>query len=187
MIISSDIFQHRMKRFYEDMREKVKFYIDDILIIGKGTFEENLQDVLEVINRLKLKGMQIRAEKCEWAKSTVHYLGFKLSKDGVEPFPSKVRALLAVKPPKNEKQVRQFFGGINYYRRMLRKRAHYLAPLTELTKKGVKFNWTEECQTSFEKLKSTLAEATMLRFLDFCRPFHVRTDASDYQLGGIVT
>jgi len=107
MIISSDVFQYRMNELYGDMREKVKVYIDDILVIGKGTFEEHLTDVSEVIERLKLKGMQIRADKCEWAQKTVNYLGFKLSRDGVEPLPSKVRALLAVKPPRASDRVNQ--------------------------------------------------------------------------------
>ena len=49
------------------------------------------------------------------------------------------------------------------------------------------FNWTEECDISFEKLKRKLVEAPILRFPNWSTKFHVHIDASDLAIGAILT
>ena len=86
--------------------------------------------------------------------------------------------------------MRSFLGLVNYYRDMWKRRSHVLAPLTELTKvpKGSKkFNWTEKQDKAFDEIKKNISEQTMLAFPDFEKPFDIHTDASDYQLGAVVS
>jgi hypothetical protein len=66
------------------------------------------------------------------------------------------------------------------------KRAHVLAPLTSLTSKNLKFQWGPEHQAAFERMKTLVAKDVMLRFPDGSKPFHVYTDASNYQLGAVI-
>ena len=73
-----------MGELFVDM-ENVVVYIDDILIIGTGTFEEHLATVEEVLKRLNEKGMQVNAEKSACAKPDVKYLGFLITRQGIRP------------------------------------------------------------------------------------------------------
>ena len=75
---------------------------------------------------------------------------------------------------------------VNYYRDMWRRGSHLLAPMSALLSPKTKWNWSKECQESFEELKQVMSEETLLAFPDFSKTFHVYTDASDYQLGGVI-
>ena len=55
--------------------------------------------------------------------------------------------------PKNVDEVRSFIGLAGYYRRFIRNFSQIACPITSLQRKGKKFDWTEECEASFEQLK----------------------------------
>src|SRR5210317_529644 len=76
---------------------------------------------------------------------------------------------------------------VNYYRDMWPKRSYLLAPLSALTSSKTKWNWTEECQQSFEQMKELIARETLLRYPDFNKPFEIHTDASQVQLGACIS
>ena len=76
---------------------------------------------------------------------------------------------------------------INYYKEMYKRRAEIMKPLTEKTGRGVKFAWTPEMNKAFEKIKTIVSEDTMLAYPDYEKKFDIHTDASDYQMGGVVS
>src|SRR5210317_433927 len=76
---------------------------------------------------------------------------------------------------------------VNYYRDMWPKRSHLLAPLSALTLSKTKWNWTEECQQSFDQMKELIARETLLTYPDFNKPFEIHTDASQVQLGACIS
>jgi len=80
----------------------VMIYFDDILIVGKGTYQEHMD---EVISRLRCKGMQFNLNKCSFAKDSVEYLGFIISRKGIKLMPQKIQKMIAIKSPKNKKQL----------------------------------------------------------------------------------
>jgi hypothetical protein len=98
------------------------------------------------------------------------YLGFILTREGIKPQQQKVNAILQVAPPRNVKQVRSFIGMLNHYKAMIPCRSHLLTPLTALTKKNVKFEWTKEHQQAFDSLKNSLAREVVLAYPDFSVP-----------------
>ncbi len=81
---------------------------------------------------------------------------------------------------------------VNYYRDMWRHRPHILAPLTAKTgapKKGEKpppYQWMSEMQKVFNQMKALMAADVLCAYPDHNKPFHIFTDASDYQLGACV-
>ena len=77
------------------------------------------------------------------------------------------------------KDVRAFLGLANYYRKFVKDFAKIAGPLHELTKKGLKFQWTNECQAAFDLLKTALTQAPILAYPDFTLPFDLYVDASD--------
>jgi hypothetical protein len=56
-----------------------------------------------------------------------------------------------------------------------------------MTSKNIKFNWMVEHQKAFENIKKIICKEVMLTFPDFYKPFHIYTDASDKQLGAVIT
>ena len=78
---------------------------------------------------------------------------------------------------------------VNFYRDMWQKRSHILAPLTELTsiKKKKDFKWLPRHQEAFDAVKSALRRDVLLAYPDFSKPFTIHTDASDYQLGAVIS
>ena len=76
---------------------------------------------------------------------------------------------------------------INYYRDMWIRRSEILAPLTHLTSDKNKWEWTNVHQRSFDLIKKVLSRETLLAYPDFSKPFEIHTDASDYQLGLVIS
>ena len=86
-----------------------------------------------------------------------HSIGERNSVD-----PSKIESVTEWEKPKIVFDVRSFLGLAGYYRRFVQDFAKLAGPLTALTKKGTKFEWTDKCQKSFEELKKRLTTAPIL-------------------------
>ena len=99
---SPDIFQDKMNELFNGL-EYVRAYIDDLLIISNGNFEDHLNKVKIVLNKLKAAGFKINAEKSFFAKDNLEYLDFKITRQGVMPLPNKVQAIKDIAVPTNKK------------------------------------------------------------------------------------
>ena len=145
-----------------------------------------MMKVKTVLQRLEAANFRANVRKCFFAQDSLEYLGYQISRKGIQPQPKKVEAIMAIKEPKNVKQLRHFLGMVNYYRDMWQRRSHILAPLTKLVGKGVKFTWDKEQQTAFDEIKRVMSKETILAYPDFKKPFHIYTDASNTQLGAVI-
>ena len=83
-------------------------------------------------------------------------------------------------------EVRSFLDTASYYRRFILGFASIAAPLHDLTKLGVKFEWTDACQHVFESLKTKLCDTPVLSFPVRNAQFVLDTDASDCGIGGVL-
>ena len=94
--------------------------------------------------------MYAKLNKCSLFQTEVHYLGHVVSKEGITMDPKKIRAIIEWVAPRNVDEVRSFMGLADYYKRFIRNFSHISYLITLLQRKGKKFEWTEECPTSFE-------------------------------------
>jgi len=117
----------------------------------------------------------------------VSYLGHILSKDGVSPDQNKVTAIWNFPRPKTVRDVRAFLGLSGYYRSFIKDYAAISRPLTQLTKKDAKFDWTEAQQLSFDNLKTALTSDSVLAHPRFDLPFILSCDASNYAISSILS
>ena len=106
--------------------------------------------------------MYAKLKKCEFWLNQVVFLGHVISKDGIIVDLNKIEAVVNWDRPTNVSEVRSFLGLASYYRRFVEGFSRIAAPLTQLTRKNVKFVWKEECEKSFQELKQRLITAPVL-------------------------
>lgn len=188
---SPDWAQATMEEIFKDMLHKVEVYLDDVGIFD-NTWEEHLQTVAQVLTRLQDHDFTVKPDKCEWAVRETSFLGFWLTPTGLKQWPRKVEAILKLGKPKTLKQLRAFVGMVNFYRLFHKRRAHIMAPLTDLTgltkeeQRHFSRYWTAKHDKAFEETKQMVAKETLLKYPDPNKPFVVETDASDKQIGAVI-
>ena len=89
--------------------------------------------------------------------------------------------------PRTPKEIKQFLGLTGYYRKFIPRFSEISRPLAKLTAKVTSFEWTPQCQFSFEMLKDALMSAPILRYPDTEKPYTIFTDASKYGWAGVLT
>ena len=119
---SPDIFQEHMSDLTQDL-EHIKAYIDNLLIFTKSSYEDHLNRVDKVMERLQNTGLKVNAGKSSFAEEELEYLGYWVTREGVQPLPNKVDAIKNLAPPKTRRQLRSFIGIINYYTDMWKGRS----------------------------------------------------------------
>ena len=187
LVVSGSLLQESIERVLIGLNRKVCLvYVDDIIIYGKDVAEHD-QNLKLVLNRLQEHGFKINPEKCKFRKTNIECLGHVISEKGIEPHPNRIQALKNKKVPRNVKDVRSFVGLCSYYRRFVKDFAIIAKPLTNLTKKNVRFKWDETCQNAYETLIERITSAPILTPPTFDRPFYLTTDASIEGIGCVLS
>lgn len=130
-------------------------YFDDYFIPAKNwkDMKERLILVLEAFSEAKLT---LRPSKYVFAATSIKFLGYVLSSDGLRPGITKLQVINDYPIPKDEHEVRHFLRLASFFRRFVSKFAEKVRPLTELTKKNVTFKWGDAEQRSFKLIKNNL-------------------------------
>ena len=89
-------------------------------------------------------------------------MGHAISKDGIFVNPGKIQDVLNWSAPTSVPEIRSFLGLAGYYRRFVPDFSKIARPMTELLKKGVRFNWDDKCEQAFQTLKKFLTSAPIL-------------------------
>jgi len=180
-------FMDLMNRVFKEYLDKfVIVFIDDILIYSKSIqeHEQHLRMVLETLRRNQLYA---KFTKCEFWLEKVHFLGHVVSKEGISVDPTKVEAVSTWPVPKNVTDIRSFLGLAGYYRCFVEGFSKIAAPLTALTRKGKKFEWTQKCEENFQELKRKLTSAPVLTIPDVdTGNFIIYSDAFRTGLGAVL-
>ncbi|KAJ9544987.1 hypothetical protein OSB04_024694 [Centaurea solstitialis] len=160
-------------------------FIDDILIYSK-TAEEHGEHLRKVLQMLKRERLYAKFSKCEFWLKEVQFLGHVVTQEGIKVDPTKIEAIKDWESPKSPSEVRSFLGLAGYYRRFIEHFSAIATPLTELTRKDVKFEWTSTCEYAFNNLKGKLTSAPILTLPNRTDGFVVYCDASKLGLGCVL-
>lgn len=180
-------FQRVMNHALEGLDEICCAYLDDIIIFSEDV-ESHLKHVELIIDRLRKNNLKIKLSKCKFARRRIEYLSHIIENGTITPNNLKIQAVSKALRPKTVKQVQAFLGLTSYYRRFIKNYANIASPLINLTRKGVPFLWTIECETAFETLKMYLtSEEHVLALPQFDREFRIEADASKFGLGGVLS
>lgn len=192
-------YQRLMETILMDLNLKICFvYLDDVIIFS-DTFQEHLQRIDKVFNRLKQAGLKLAPKKCSFFMHRVKYVGHIVSKEGIEPDPDKIEKVKSWPTPKSPEDVRKYLGFVGYYRRFIPNFSKIARPLNSLLpapqkKRGRQpkeskqkpFTWNEEQDKAFNTLRQCLMEPPVLGYPNFNLPFELHTDASTQGLGAIL-
>ena len=161
-------------------------YLDDIIIFSQDELQ-HLEHLEVVFSHLQEAGLKMKRSKCDFFKSEIHYLGHLISPEGISLLPNKLDSIRHMPVSNSVKEIKQFLGLTGYYRKFVPRFADISRPLTTLTKKDAKFEWTSACQKSFELLKEALCGEPVLKYADTSKLYTLYTDASKFGWAGVLT
>ena len=182
-------FERLMETVLRGMQwERAVLYLDDIIVFSHDV-QQHMLRLEEVFQRLKDANLTLKASKCKFLQQRVEFLGHIVDAQGIHTDPKKVEAVLNWETPKRVKDVRSFLGLTGYYRRFIKDYGKIAKPLHVLTEKEQLFQWTEETQEAFQKLKTALTTAPILGYPSQNEEdlFVLDTDASNCHIGGVLS
>jgi hypothetical protein len=143
------MFMDLMNRVFRPyLVQYVVVFIDDILVYSNSHLEHE-QHLRVVLQTLRENQLYAKLDKCEFWLQEVIFLGHVISVEGILVDPRKVEAVLKWERPTNVTKIRSFLGLAGYYRRFIEGFSTIAPPLTKLTRKEVRFVWSEECDARF--------------------------------------
>ena len=180
--------------FFQSLVEKVLMglsqnqsvaFLDDVLSGAKDS-DGMIANLRAVFSRIRDSKMLLNSKKCALFRKSIKYLGHIISENGVSVCPEKVDAISKMAQPKNVKGVRSFLGLSGFYRRFVKNYAKIAEPLSRMTRKNAKFEWTPDANEAWCKIKAELVKMPILAHPDTSREYTLITDASSYAIGGIL-
>ena len=180
------MFMDLMNRVFRSYLDKfVVVFIDDILVYSNSNLEHE-QHLRQVLLTLREHRLYAKLSKCEFWLKEVIFLGHVISAEGISVDPRKVEALMKWERPTNVTEIRSFLGLAGYYRRFMKGFSTIAIPMTRLTWKETRWEWTQECEESFQELKRRLTTAPILALPSGTERLVVYSDASKKGLGCVL-
>jgi hypothetical protein len=165
-------------------------YVDDALVHSPDQ-ATHMRTLGLVAERLRKHGLKLNIKKCFFGRTSVTYLGYNISAEGISPNKDKVKAIRDMNPPNTLRRVKEFLGLTNYFRSMVPNFSMKAAPLSELTKKTSE--WTKgrlptKAYKAFEEIRDTLCSEPVIGFPNPDLKYTLATDAAagdEIQSGGL--
>ena len=172
---AAEIFNEEVRKVVAQKPNAVSIY-DDILVFGE-TPEEHDETLRHIFKLWREHGLTLSLKKSRLNLRAVKFFGKAFSSEGISSDPDRVAALKAAGPPQSATEVRSFlfFAGANAD--FMEGFAQATALLRELLKVNAKFQWTPECQRSFERVQEMLTDDTVMAYFDPGRKTRLKTDA----------
>ena len=140
---------------HDMMHNEVEVYVDDMIVKSKDR-ENHTTNLRKFFERIKEHRLRLNPQKCTFGVTTGKLLGFLVSDRGIEVDPSKIKAILKMPPPENEKKIKGFLGRLQYISRFIAKLTSTCEPIFKLLRKNEPHTWNDECQKTFELIKEYL-------------------------------
>lgn len=160
-------------------------YLDDIVVVTES-FDTHLSILKRISEKLHYAGLTISPSKSKFAYKRLKYLGHILDVQGIAMDKSRLEAIENFPRPKCVKDVQRLMGLAGWYRRFIKDFSAITAPISELEKKLVKFEWNGERENAFKKLILALTSAPVLANPRYDLPFEIQADASRTACGAVL-
>ena len=161
-------------------------YIDDMLIVTKGTKSEHLNKVREVMKVLDETNLQLKAEKCVLAQHCIEWLGYKLTRTCISPVNAKSQGITERLRPTNLKQLRSFLGAVNQFNKFIPNLAAISFPFRKILKKDADWIWEDEQEKAFTEITNEVKRVVELSHFKRNNETRIICDASKQGLGAVL-
>ncbi|MBW0581431.1 hypothetical protein O181_121146 [Austropuccinia psidii MF-1] len=180
-------FQNLINYIFQDLLDVyVVVYLDKIMVFSKYE-EEHVTHVSTFLSRIRANNPFSKASKCLFHVSSVEYLGYVVSPEGLKMDQAKVQQILNWPPPRNLKALQSFLSFANFYRRFIKNYSKKISSLTSFLKQYSCFPLNEEAVSQFHQLKEAFTTAPILSHFNPSLPTIVETNASNYALGAVLS
>ncbi|GFX57365.1 transposon Tf2-6 polyprotein [Trichonephila clavipes] len=159
------------QRFIDEVTRNLPFvyaFVDDLLV-ASGNETQHLEHLEILFSKLKKYGLCINVEKCQFGQSTIEFLGFKLSGEGIEPLPDRAKCILEFPQPTTLTQLRRYL------------EKH---PRSNANNPSEQLQWNDAATLSFKASKEAIAKATLLKHPIPGAQLSLWVDASNVAVGG---
>ncbi|UYV68328.1 hypothetical protein LAZ67_5003899 [Cordylochernes scorpioides] len=163
----------------------VAHYFDDFIIYS-NTLEEHQNHLRQFFAFCEAEKLQLNFAKCEFFKQSINFLGYTITAGTITPLTRNTDIIHAIKQPHNRRTLPSFLGAVNVYNKFIPEYARLRAPLNNLLKRDVVWNWNEACQEAFIDLKGNLTQHPILHLYKEGLPCQVYCDASTLGIAGIL-
>ena len=186
---SAQTFQRFLNEIFSGL-DFVFTYIDDILI--SSTNEDEHQKHLRIVfDKLNNFGLNIKSEKCVFGVTSLDFLSYKISKDGIQPSEDRVNIISKFEKPNSVAGLQKFLGMINYYHKHISKLAEILIPLHKIVTEGIQKKeklliWTKEAENAFYLVRTKFSENTLLKNYNVNSKLSIAVDASNIAIGAVL-
>jgi len=144
--------------------QKVQTYVDDMVVTTQQR-EQHATDMEELFTTIAKYRLKLNPEKCVFGVEAGKFLGFLLTKQGIEANPEKCAAIINMKSLISVKEVQQLTGRMAALPWFVSAGGEKGHPYFQCLRRNNKFVWTRECEEAFVKLKRYLANPPVL-----CKP-----------------
>ncbi|CAJ2638239.1 unnamed protein product [Trifolium pratense] len=155
-------YQRMMNRVFRgEIGDMLEVYMDDMIVKSHEEIDHTAH-LRKVFEQARRHNMRFNPEKCTFGVQAGKFLGFYLTKRGIEANPDKCRAFTELPTPSNKKSIQTLNGMLTSLSRFVAKYAQHALPLFKLLRKEAVFEWTDECEQALQHLKKALSEPPVL-------------------------
>ena len=171
-------FQYLMSTVLTGLNNFAFTYLDYLLVFSE-MYEDHLHHLNIVFEKFEKVGLKIKLSRCQSFISHLHYLGHRISANGLEPLCEKLEAIKNLAPARNTDEAHHILRLLGYYRSFVPAFANATLQITSLFKKNTPFVWSSKCQQALDYLKEIFCNKTLLQFPDPNKPYIQYTDTSN--------
>lgn len=181
-------FSRLMDRVLEGLSEFTRPYLDDVAVFSDD-WQTHLGHIRQVLERFRIAGLTVKAEKCQLKRACVTYLGHTIGRGKCEPMATRVAAVSDFPRLLTKKDIRSFLGMTGYYQHYMPNYSNMASPLTDSLRKPEPdvVTWTAAKEEAFQSMKEALTSRPVLASPDSNREFVVQCDASNNGLGIVLS
>lgn len=183
---AASTFQHLVDDILHEINLTGIFAYQDDFLIAANSFDEMLQKINKVLEKLASYNITASPSKCIFHQTKIEYLGFQIAHTIVKPVSANIIKITSFPTPKTKRQVKKFTGVCNFYRNMIPGYASLTQPLIDISKPKSTFKWTDNHQSCFETLKNIFFNEPFVKLPQWDKEFIVNTDASSIAISGVL-
>ncbi|XDV26573.1 hypothetical protein PO909_030230 [Leuciscus waleckii] len=178
-------FQRMMTMILKGL-DGVQCYLDDVIVHGASEAIHNA-NLKAVLHRISEAGLKLNTEKCKFNLTTLSFLGYRLSADGLHADDAHITAIINAPPPTDATTLRSFLGLSAWYSKFVPAYATLVEPMRALLRKDCEFHWNTAAQESFDRVKQAIVDSPALSLFNPNHSTILSCDTSDYGVGAVLT